>query len=774
MYFRKSALSAGTVFLCALLSPSFAGVIGTNHDSKLSSISASSTPNVDQKHLKPLDINLFHSLRRCGYPNLVPDSDFVLYLTYRYNVTDNTGDTRFHRLDINSGESVPLTSDDISKDAHSLMTLDDKHFGYTVNNTLYIKPLPPADYTLDKSKSGHAYETTNSTSIQVHSWPVDAGQFNYNPIKQKLFFQASVYHNMTLNQTKEHDKYIDEKKFDSAQIYDDLWVRHWNEWMTKKKSNLFVVDLIKPTNTEGSGNWTLDENKSLVNLMAGLPEYPNPVIDWDLSFYTVSKQGDKVAIVVKPPSIDLAWKTNVDVYLIDVDDHMHPTLITGSSEDGHSDDGKLVKFDGAASHPVFSNDGKKLAWFQMETPCYESDIKRIYIYDIETKERRSIARDWDLSPDSIVWSNDDSTLYVSVEETGKYKLYQMDVQTGTKRKPIINNGNMGRVLTLPGQNDRLVYFHSETDKTGNIFSIKLNAEDDGSGDSHEIRQLTDTNADTMKDVYLGKPNEFWFHGAGGDLVHGWFIYPYGFDPAKKWPLAMIVHGGPQQANTQGFSYAQWNPNMYANAGFLTVEINFHGSPSYGQNFTNSIRYQWGGYPYQDIMLGLDYMLKNHGNIIDENRMVSLGASYGGYMQNWINGQTDRFKALVSHDGEFDLTESYYSTDELWFPEYDLGGTPYKHPEVYKKWSPSEFVNNMKTPTLFIHGQNDFRLTLDQSITAFTALRRRGVDARLMYFPDEDHWTNKNSNSVRWATEVIRWISKHTNNELPYELPSLVS
>ncbi|KAJ1931720.1 dipeptidylpeptidase, partial [Linderina macrospora] len=235
-----------------------------------------------------------------------------------------------------------------------------------------------------------------------------------------------------------------------------------------------------------------------------------------------------------------------------------------------------------------------------------------------------------------------------------------------------------------------------------------------------MRQLTHSNEDKLQNVHISPAEDFWFAGARNDSVHGWLLKPYNFNPSKKYPLALMVHGGPQGANMHMFGMGQWNPNLYASAGFVTVQINFHGSSSYGQEFTDSITQQWGGYPFEDLMKGVDHVISENA-FVDKNRLVALGGSYGGYMMNWLNGNTKRFRALVAHDGQFNTIAGYYSTDELWFPEHDLGGVPFveRSREVYERWNPERLAGEFSTPTLFIHGEKDFRLTTEQSVAPWT-------------------------------------------------------
>ncbi|KAJ2833976.1 dipeptidylpeptidase [Coemansia furcata] len=481
------------------------------------------------------------------------------------------------------------------------------------------------------------------------------------------------------------------------------------------------------------------------NLLQSMPVFHDPLIRWSLDEYTADRQGRNAAFLVRTPEVEQSWKTSVDIYIVPIDGSDKPRLLTGGIE-------------GISSAPAFSPDGRWLAWLQIKESAYESGQKLIYVVDLGLGKMVEVAHDWDRSPQSLVWSQDGVSLYAVVADAGNNNVYVIDVATG-HHKPLTTTGSASTVRLLG--ND-LVLLHSDTDSPVDIYRLDAS--------SGERQALTAVNQKALQNVYIGSAEDFWFTGARGDRVHGWLVRPPNFNSSKQYPLACIIHGGPQQYNTHSFGSSQWNPNMYASAGFIAVQINFHGSSSYGQNFTDSIKQQWGGYPYEDLMKGLDYLLKEH-SYIDGNRMVALGASYGGYMVNWINGQTTRFRALVSHDGMFSVPGFWYSTEELWFPEHDFGGVPYD-PAVrphYEQYNPERFAANFSTPTLFIHGANDFRLTVDQSLAPFTLLRRKGVPARLMFFPDENHWTSHTANSVRWYTEVLRWISAFTNTTLPYSL-----
>jgi dipeptidyl aminopeptidase/acylaminoacyl peptidase len=272
------------------------------------------------------------------------------------------------------------------------------------------------------------------------------------------------------------------------------------------------------------------------------------------------------------------------------------------------------------------------------------------------------------------------------------------------------------------------------------------------------RRLTDINADVMTHARIGATEPFTFAGAKGDMVHAWAVKPIDFDAGKKYPLAFLVHGGPQGSFGDGWSY-RWNAETYAAAGYAVVMVDFHGSTGYGQAFTDAINGDWGGAPYEDLMAGLDAALAKY-PWIDGARACALGASYGGWMIDYLAGRTDRFKCLVTHDGILSNPMNYYGTEELWFPEWELGGTPWDKPEGYAKYDPMSLVGNWKTPTLVIHGAKDYRVPDVQGLAVFTALQRKGIPSKLLYFPDENHWVLKPADSILWHETVLGWLDQY--------------
>ncbi|KAJ2682799.1 Dipeptidyl-peptidase 5 [Coemansia spiralis] len=672
--------------------------------------------------LIPLDSHLFHSLRRISLPVVSPDQQRALFATSYYDPDANKEYNYISILDIELGNTTQLTPAFEGSDrASNLLWLGPSTAGYLSKGALYQHDLAPH---------------TNGTLLFNATQSINSA--TYRSSSGLLLFTASTLADGKISSVA---KYLNEEKnrTDSAMVYNNLWARHWNKWMGDQKSTLFAIN----TTREAYGSWNLGRE---ANLMQGLPPTKDQLLRWEVEGYTASEDGEHVAFVVRNPGPDMAWSTNVDIYLTAADGSRIPKLLTGT-------------FKGAASSPTFSTDGSAVAWLQMETPGYESDINRIYVHNITTGNVYSVARTWDLSPQSILWSADNKVLYALTPDRGDRRLFSVEIATG-KHQPLTGYGFVSNVARVGSS--KLLVVYSNVTESSDIYTIDVGSS--VSGLRGPMKRLTSINGDKLGGVYLSEAEDFWFTGALRDQVHGWILRPAGFNATKKYPLALLIHGGPQQASMHAFGLGQWNPNMYASAGYATVIINFHGSSSYGQKFTDSIHQQWGGYPYEDLMKGLDHVISTY-SFVDASRMVALGGSYGGYMANWINANTDRFRALVAHDGQFNVVAGYYSTDELWFIEHDLGGVPFTTSgrEKYDKYNPERLADKFKTPTLFIHGANDFRLTLEQSLAPWTLLRRKGIPSRLVYFPDEDHWVNKMGNSMRWYEEVFKWMAQWTSS-----------
>ncbi|KAJ1849326.1 dipeptidylpeptidase, partial [Coemansia sp. RSA 2703] len=520
----------------------------------------------------------------------------------------------------------------------------------------------------------------------------------------------------------------EQERADTGQVYDELWVRHWDTFVSPKLSQIHTLKLV-------NGHHDQFKPKSEIrNIIRDTPSHGR--LDATDSF-VFSNDGRQIAFVAKKPARDYAWKTTSYVYLADVDGSAAAPINPGKG--------------GASSSPAFSADGTKIVYLQMDDPAYEADRNRIKIYNIDDQSTNIVADDWKLSPSHVDWV-DDSTLLVTYNDWGRNKMAKIDIASG-EITPIISEHVVGAVRRLSGTNSRLIDY-SAMDSPTDLYTVSL---DDG-----KLTRVTNLNPELTKDV-LSPTEDLEFVGADNATIHGFILHPPNFDPEKKYPLAFVIHGGPQSSFSDAWS-TRWNLNIFAAAGFVTVAMDPQGSTGYGQDFTDAIRNQWGGKPYESLIKSLHQLLESH-PYIDSDRMAALGASYGGYMINWINGHFDGFKALVNHDGMFSTVSTYYSTEELYFPETEFEGVPFdeKARENYERWSPERFVANWKTPTLVIHSEKDYRLVVSEGLSTFTALRRQGVPARLLYFPDENHWVLKPANSLRWHQEVLEWITKWTKD-----------
>ncbi|MGD9253666.1 MAG: S9 family peptidase [Holophagae bacterium] len=511
----------------------------------------------------------------------------------------------------------------------------------------------------------------------------------------------------------------------SGMIFDKVFVRHWDTWKDGRRNHVFRV----PISESGAAGTPVD-------LMPGV-DGDCPTIPWGGDGdYSISP--DDAWLVYTAKVVDGSeevWSTDWDLWAVPTDGSRPARCLT---EDNEAWD----------ASPAFSPDGSELAYLAMARPGYEADRYRVMVMDWADGGTRNLTERWDRSPGSLVWSTDGRTLYTSADNMGNHSIFSIDPSDGlvSALATVHTNAN-----PRPLADGRLLFTRDSL-----VAPVELFVMPDGGGAETQITHL---NAERLAGISFGRYKQFSFHGANSDEVFGYFIYPVDFDPKRTYPLAFLIHGGPQGSFDDHWHY-RWNPQIYAGHGYATVMIDFHGSTGYGQDFTDAINGDWGGAPFIDLMKGLDHVLSRH-PWIDSERMAAAGASFGGYMINWIQGQTDRFKALVCHDGNLDEFMAYFVTEELWFPEWEHGGTPWENPEGYRKHSPVNHLENWKTPELVIHGALDYRVVDTQGLATFNALQRLGVPSRLLYYPDENHWVLKPINSIQWHETVLDWMDTWT-------------
>ena len=514
----------------------------------------------------------------------------------------------------------------------------------------------------------------------------------------------------------------------SGRLYKDGvgFVRHWDQWETPGTySRPFVFDLVDGKATVGR---PLD-----AGVVGDTPSKPFGGGE-ELAWGTDSRT---VYFALRKSDRDEPRSTNLDIYQARVDARIMPVNLT---QDNQATD----------TLPTPSPDGKWLAYGVMARPGYESDRVVLMLRNLETGETRKLTNAWDRSVGSIAWAADGKSLYVTAQDVLDHPVFRVDAASGKVERLKASNqpteGNIGDVTPLA--DGSLVYTRNSILMPTDVYAR------DAKG---KVTQLTAANADTLAQFDKVEVERMQFAGANGDKVWGMILKPV--SPVQKLPVAFFVHGGPQGSFGNSWS-TRWNPRLFAQQGYGVVTVDFHGSTGYGQAFTDSINKDWGGKPLEDLKLGLAAAGKQDGQL-DIANACALGAAYGGYMMNWIEGQwTDGFKCLVQHDGVFDARAMAYETEELWFDEWEHGGAYFEVPEEFEKWNPVNHVDKWQTPMLVITSEKDFRIPYTQGIAAFTALQRRGVPSELLVFPDENHWVLKGANSVQWHRTVFDWLGAY--------------
>lgn len=649
------------------------------------------------------------NLDRLSSPVLSADGQRLLYAVRVTDFAGNRGRTHLELLDLRLPEATPsrITPEDF--DVHAPSFSPD-------GASVYFLSAKSGSMQLWRQRIGAA-------PVQVTNYPLDIGSYRLSPSGNQvaLSFEVFAFCSDLACTKAELDRRAADKA--SGRLYDKLFVRHWDSWTDGRRSQLFVADI--------DGDRVGDPRKVSVGIDGDIPAKPFG----DASDYAWSPDGRSLAFSVRIAGANEPWSTNFDIYLVPADGSTAPVNLTAANP----------AWDAG---PVFSPDGKTLYYRAMQRPGFEADRFQIMAMDLDDRDTRRIARRWDRSADSLLVSADGHMLYTTAYDLGQHPLFAIDVESDEVRM-LAGEGNVGEVA-LAGQT--LVFARDSLVSPAQMFA----ADAQGQG----IRQLTRANAERLANLRMGEFEQFSFDGWDDEKVYGYVLKPWNYKTGEKYPVAFLIHGGPQGSFGNAWSY-RWNPQFYAGLGFAVVFVDFHGSVGYGQDFTDSISGDWGGKPLDDLKAGWRAALDRY-RFLDGKRACALGASYGGFMINWIAGNWNApWKCLVNHDGIFDTRAFAYGTEELWFSEWEFGGPPFAEPKAIEKFNPVRFVDRWRVPMLVVQGQQDFRVPLEQGLAAFTALQRRGIESRFLYFPDENHWVLKPQNSVQWHDTVGDWLLRWT-------------
>lgn len=641
-------------------------------------------------------------VRRVGDPQISPDGNRVAFTIGDVNWDANKVVTQIYVMSIEGGSMKQLTNGASSATAPR-WSPDGKRIAYINGGQVW---------TMENDGDNKDQVTKISTSAAAPVWSPDG---------KWIAFSSEVYPDCSDDDcNKKKDEAAETSKV-KAHITTRLLFRHWDEWRDLKRTHVFVV------NSKGG---------TARDLTPGDFDSP-PYAAASGVDYAFSPDNKELAYVRNPDKVE-AISTNSDIYVM--------PLSGGPARNITS------KNHGYDVSPIYTRDGKYIVYRSQATAGFEADRWRLMSYNRATGVSTEVAKNFDLQVEESVLSPDGNYAYFIAGERGRLPVYRVPLGGAEPQKMVPNVSAIGLQITPDGKS--LIFASSSINNPAEVYRADI--------DAGTVTALTNANNHLMAQFGLRKAEEVEWTGALGKKIHGFVVKPPNFDASKKYPLVVLIHGGPQSAWNDSWSY-RWNPEVFANRGFVVFAPNQRGSTGYGQQFVNEISGDWGGKAYTDIMNGTADLLRRN-SFIDRDRIGAAGASYGGYMINWIEGHNNdprfRFKVLVSHDGVYNIESMYGATEELWFTDWEFKGTPWTNPLMYARWSPSKFVKNFKTPILVIHSELDYRVPFGEGLQLYTAVQRMGVDSKLLVFPDEGHWVLKPQNSQLWHHTVLDWLESH--------------
>lgn len=659
-----------------------------------------------QSKTRPIAFEDMFAMGRVADPHISPDGRWVAFVVTTYDIEKNRGNSDIHLVSVDGKEHRQLTYAP-GGDFHPRWAPEGNRLAF-----ISTRNGSPQIYLLDLEHGGEARQLTHlPTGVNSFAWSPDG---KFVAVETEMYPDAA-----TPEETARRDKEREKSKV-KARLIDHLLYRHWNRWREGKYNHVLVVPV---------------DGGTAVDVTPGAYDTP-PISLGSAHDYVWSPDGQEICFVRNADPI-VAVSTNNDLWVTSPGGGEIKQITTNPAND---------------NGPRYSPDGRYIAFMAMKRAGFESDQQDLMLYDRKTGQFKNLTETLDRYVSEFVWAPDGRSLYFVVPHHGRYRLYR--VRLGKNRLELLLEGHYLTALDVAPSGKFLILARQAVNQPTELYRFDLR--------SRKLRQITHINSKRLAELAMNPLEDYWFIGANNDSVHLLMVRPPHFDPNKKYPLLCLIHGGPQGAWGDDFHY-RWNAEMFASPGYVVIMINFHGSRGYGQAFCDAVSHNWGGWPYEDIMKGTRWAI-DHFDFIDPQRVGAAGASYGGFMINWIEGHNDEglFKVLVCHDGVFEQVSMFGSTEELWFPIWEFNGRPWDKGSLYQKWNPVNYVKHFKTPMLIVHGENDFRVPYTQGLQVFTALQLMGVDSKLLYFPDEDHFVTRPQNARLWWATVHKWLARYLN------------
>jgi dipeptidyl aminopeptidase/acylaminoacyl peptidase len=652
----------------------------------------------------PFRVEDMQSLSRAGEVRISPDGSWAAFTVTRSDLAKNRSVTNLWRVRTAGGEPEPLTFVDQGSNGTLRWSADGRYL-YFLSSRVDDKP------------QVFRLALAGGEAKQITSFATGVSDFVLSPDGNTLAIVASVLPSctdMACNEKRLKERAENPVK---ARVITEMPFRRWDSWVDGERNHIFIMPAA-----------------------GGNPKDLTPG-DVDSPIWPGEEGGDEVAF--SPDGRELCFSRYVENESLSGNSDLFVIPVSGGTP-------KAITTNKAADRtPLYSPDGRYIAYSATLRPMQETDLIRLFVYDRMTGEHRNLSEATDRSIASFAWSPDSTGLYVTLENQGEVSLARIGLASA-RLTPLVTSGATG-ALDVARDGKFLIFSNSTLARPAELFRVDL-----ASAQGVPPTQLTHLNRDVLKEVEFGEVSSFTFRGWHGEAVQAWQVKPPGFDPSRKYPLLLLMHGGPEGSWSNEFHY-RWNAQLFAAAGYVVIEPNFHGSTGFGLKFMDAIKGQWGGAPYEDQMKAVDVALT--WPYVDKTRIAAAGASYGGYMANWVEGHTDRFRTIVSHDGLFDLLSATYSSDFVGGTLQELGGTPWQNPQALIAQAPVTYARNFRTPMLIIHGGNDYRVDPSQGLALFQVLQAEHVPSKLLYFETENHWVLKPADSVLWYHTVLGWLDQ---------------